>query len=116
MKRKLFKGLKYLVLLVTSLLSLFPLLWMFVSATNTSVDILTRRLLPGSHLAENFRNLLAKADVGRALWNSLRNASVATIASLVVCSIAGYGFEVYHDKGKDFLMRILLLSMMIPFA
>lgn len=116
MKRKLFKGLKYLVLLVASLLSLFPLLWMFVSATNTSVDILTGRLLPGSHLAENFRNLLAKADVGRALWNSLRNASVATIASLVVCSIAGYGFEVYHDKGKDFLMRILLLSMMIPFA
>ncbi len=50
------------------------------------------------------------------MWNSFRNAGVATFASLVVCSIAGYGFEVYHDRGKDLLMRILLLSMMIPFA
>ena len=65
---------------------------------------------------ENFRNLTAKAKVGRALYNSFKNALVSTVASLVVCSIAGYGFEVYHDRGKDFLMRVLLLSMMIPFA
>jgi len=38
-----------------------------------------------------------------------------TIA-LLICSIAGYGFEIYHDKGKDILMSILLLAMMLPFV
>jgi lactose/L-arabinose transport system permease protein len=33
-----------------------------------------------------------------------------------VSSIAGYGFEIYHSKGKDRLMAVLLLAMMIPFA
>lgn len=36
--------------------------------------------------------------------------------ALIVSSIAGYGFEVYHSRNKDRLMGILLLSMMIPFA
>ncbi|MDI9421429.1 MAG: carbohydrate ABC transporter permease [Bacillota bacterium] len=107
---------KYLVLSVAAFLALFPLLWMFVSATNSSVDVITGRILPGTHLLENLRELHATTSITRALWNSFRNASVATIASLFVCSIAGYGFEIYHDRGKDILMRILLLSMMIPFA
>ena len=36
--------------------------------------------------------------------------------ALLVCSIAGYGFEIYHDKGKDVVMTLLLTAMMIPFA
>ena len=39
-----------------------------------------------------------------------------SLLSLLVCSIAGYGFEVYHDKRKDTVMSILLLAMMVPFA
>ena len=31
-------------------------------------------------------------------------------------AIAGYGFEIYHSRGKDKLMAVLLLAMMIPFA
>lgn len=116
MKRRVLTALTYAFLSVAAFISVFPLLWMFVSATNTSVDVLGGRLLPGSHLVENYKSLVARADVGRALWNSFKNAAVATVASLLVCSIAGYGFEIYHDKGKDLLMRVLLLSIMIPFA
>ncbi|NMB24437.1 MAG: carbohydrate ABC transporter permease [Firmicutes bacterium] len=107
---------KYLFLCSAAFVSLFPLLWMLISATNNSVDVLSGRLLPGAYLVENIRSLSINADVPQALWNSFRNASVATIASLAVCSVAGYGFEIYHDRGKDFLMGVLLLSMMIPFA
>lgn len=107
---------KYIFLGIASFVSLFPLLWMLASATNSSVDILGGRIIPGSYLLENLKILSANTNVMRALWNSFRNAAVATIASLVVCSIAGYGFEIYHDRGKDLLMNILLLSMMVPFA
>ncbi len=63
---------------------------------------------------ENFRTLVANQNLGLAMFNSFRNAILMTIISLLVCSIAGYGFEIYHDKGKDTLMSILLLSMMLP--
>ncbi|HHU51507.1 MAG TPA: carbohydrate ABC transporter permease [Firmicutes bacterium] len=115
-KRKLITLVKYSVLSVAAFLSVFPLLWMLISATNKSVDVIAGSLLPGAHLVENFRTLVERTDIFSALWNSLRNASVATIASLIVCSIAGYGFEIYHDRGKDFLMSVLLLSVMVPFA
>ena len=50
------------------------------------------------------------------MFNSFRNAIVITVVTLLICSIAGYGFEIYHDKGKDILMSILLLAMMLPFV
>lgn len=114
--KKIITAVKYGVLFIAAFVSAFPLIWMVISATNTSVDVIGGRLIPGTHLITNLNALLARTAIGQALWNSFRNAAVATIASLAVCSIAGYGFEIYHDKGKDFLMRILLLSMMIPFA
>ena len=54
--------------------------------------------------------------MGRALFNSFRNAILITLLTLLICSIAGYGFEIYHDKGKDLLMSVLLLAMMLPFV
>ena len=45
------------------------------------------------------------------MFNSFRNAIVITVIALLICSIAGYGFEIYHDKGKDLLMNILLLAI-----
>lgn len=116
MGRKAIKATKYTFLFLGAIFSLFPFLWMLVSATNKSVDVITGRLLPGTYLGENLQVLLANTNLPQALWNSLRNASVTTVVSLIVCSLAGYGFEVYHDRKKDVLMGILLLSMMVPFA
>lgn len=106
----------YLVLIIASLISVFPLLYMVISATNKSVDISHGKLLPGSYLIENFENLLANQNIGTALWNSFKYAIILTLISLLICSLAGYGFEIYHDKMKDILMAVLLLAMMVPFV
>lgn len=106
----------YLFLAVSSALSLFPLYFMVVSATNTSKDVLASRLLPGGHLLQNLRDLEAVSDVGSAMGYSAAIALLTTALALLVCSIAGYGFEIYHSKGKDLVMAVLLLAMMIPFA
>lgn len=106
----------YIVLSIASLLSVFPLYYMISGATNKSIDIVRGRLIPGSYLMENFKNLTANQNLGLAMFNSFRNAIVITILTLLICSIAGYGFEIYHDKGKDLLMSILLLAMMLPFV
>lgn len=110
------KFLMYAFLTIVSFLSVFPLYYMACGATNKSTDVITGRLYPGTHLVENFKNLIANQPLGTAMWNSFRNAVILTLIALVVCSIAGYGFEIYHDKGKDVVFTILLTAMMIPFA
>ena len=114
--RKLNGFLNYFVLTFVSILSVFPLFWMVVSATNKSVDVIAGRLMPGTNLLENWRNLLVAQDVGQAMINSFRNSLILTLVSLIICSVAGYGFEIYHDKAKDTVMSILLLAMMVPFV
>lgn len=116
MTRKIKHFISYTILIIASLLSVFPLYYMLSGATNKSIDIVRGRLIPGGYLVENFRTLVANQNLGLAMFNSFRNAILITIISLLVCSIAGYGFEIYHDKGKDTLMSILLLSMMLPFV
>ena len=107
---------QYTILTIVSLFSVFPLYYMLCGATNKSTDVVTGRLIPGTYLLKNFQNLIANQNLGRALWNSFRNAVILTALALLVCSIAGYGFEIFHDKGKDVVMTILLMAMMIPFA
>lgn len=106
----------YVILVLASFLSAFPLYYMISGATNASIDIVRGKLIPGTHLLENYRTLIETQNLGLAMFNSFRNAIVITVISLLACSIAGYGFEIYHDKGKDILMNILLLAMMLPFV
>ena len=110
------KTLIYLFLILASALSVFPVLWCFVSAFNTTQEILGGKLLPGGHLIENLKNLFEQQNVLTALKNSFINTLLVVVLSLTVCSIAGYGFEIYHDKWKDRVMSILMLSMMVPFV
>ena len=110
------KAAMYIFLTICSLLSVFPLYYMACAATNKSVDVSRGKLIPGTYLVENFKTLIANQDLSRALWNSFRNATVLTLICLLVCSLAGYGFEIYHDKGKDIVFAILLTAMMVPFA
>lgn len=89
---------------------------MAIAATNKSVDVTRGTMIPGGYLVQNFKNLLAAQNVGAAMTNSFKYAIVLTILSLAICSLAGYGFEIYHDKGKDTVMSVILLAMMVPFA
>lgn len=116
MTNKVTNVLQYIFLTVASLLSVFPLVWMAIAATNTSVDVTRGRMLPGTHFVENLKNLMASQDLWGSMWNSFKYATILTILSLIICSLAGYGFEIYHDKLKDLTMSVILLAMMVPFV
>ncbi len=105
-----------MVLIIASFISIFPLYWMLASATNMSVDVIKGKLSFGTYTAENFKVLIEHSNLKGAMINSLRNSVILTVVAIMVCSIAGYAFEVYHDKYKDALMKIILLTMMVPFA
>ena len=104
----------YIFLIICALISVFPLFWMLTAATNTTLEVAQGKLWFGTNAAVNFKNLLNSADMWRSMWNSFFYATVQTVLCLLICSLAGYGFELYHTKGKDLLFGVLLLAMMIP--
>lgn len=113
---KLKSTLSYVFLFVASIISIFPFLWMIISSTNKSVDVTKGAMMPGSFFMQNFQHLLSTNPLGTALWNSAKISISTTLLSMLIASLAGYGFEIYKSKAKDIVFNILLLSMMIPFA
>jgi lactose/L-arabinose transport system permease protein len=105
----------YIFLVIVSFISVFPLYWMIAAATNESVDVARGKIVIGTHLLDNFNKLITQQPLlWRDLGNSFFYAIVQTLIALLICSLAGYGFELYHDKNKDLVFSILLLAMMVP--
>ncbi|MBQ6115925.1 MAG: carbohydrate ABC transporter permease [Oscillospiraceae bacterium] len=104
----------YIFLIIFTIFSVFPLYWMITAATNTTVEVAQGKIWFGANLIENFKNLLNSTKLWGAMGNSFLFAAVQTVLTLFICSLAGFGFELYHDKWKDVLFGVLLMAMMIP--
>lgn len=104
----------YIFLIIMSFISVFPFYWMISAATNTTVEVARGKLTFGLYAWENLKSLMDQTDLWGAMKNSFVYATAQTIMALFICSLAGFGFELYHDKAKDRVFSILLLAMMIP--
>ena len=108
--------LQYGVLGLAAFLSVFPFIWMMISSTNTSIDIIKGKVSFGEALATNIGNFFAQVNVPLVFWNSFKVAILATTLTIVVSSLAGYGFEMFKSKWRDRIYSLVLLTLMVPFA
>lgn len=117
MTKKVANAGKYVFLSVVSFISVFPLIWMVIAATNKSVDITKGTMIPGTYFMENLKTLLSSdLQYVNAFKNSLIIAVVTTILAMIVSSAAGYAFVVYKSKNRERVFSLILMSMMVPFA
>jgi len=115
-KQKIYQGLMYLFLVLIAFVSLFPFFWMVVSSTNITADINQGKLSFGTALFDNLAKLSQAVDLPLIFWNTTKVSLLGTFLTLVIASLAGYGFEIYQSKLRDKVYNLLLLTMMIPFA
>lgn len=109
--------LKYIVLTVISVVSIFPFIFMIFGMTSNTTDIIQGKMQIGGELVKNLTNLFSSnLNFLQALGNSAIIAVITTVLALVISSAAGYGFEIFRTKSRDRLFNFLLLSMMVPFA
>lgn len=116
-KNKILRILKYVMLSLIALVSIFPFVWMLIGMTNNTVDITAGKLKIGGEFFNNLSSLFASdLDFIGAIGNSAKVAIITTVLALVISSAAGYGFEIYKTKKRERVFNILLVSMMVPFA
>lgn len=109
------KGIVYTLLIIVSLLSIFPIYWMFVMATNPNhvINSIPPVLIPGPEVMTNFENVLSNIPFFRNLLNSFFVASTITIGVIFLCSLAGFAFAKLQFPGRRSLFLIVLATMMI---
>ncbi|SFG21485.1 carbohydrate ABC transporter membrane protein 2, CUT1 family [Halobacillus alkaliphilus] len=106
----------YAVLILASLLSLFPFYWMFVMATRPSeaYNSIPPAMIPGTKLVENFQNVLDQIPFFQAMWNTFLLCTITTLLVLLISTLAGFAFAKFHFPGKNVLFVSILLTMVIP--
>ena len=66
----------------------------------------------GDQLMVNLENLFnPELGFAKAIVNSAIIAAITTVCALLVSSAAGYGFEIFRSKKRDFVFGVLLVSM-----
>lgn len=103
---------RWVAIVVVSLVFLFPLMWMLISAFKTSLDITD----PGAMFTfeptlRNFENVLGRENFLPFIWNSLVVGVVSTAVALVVGVPAAYAMTRFHMNRSS---GMLLVARIIP--
>ena len=104
------------VLLLCSLITVLPFLWMLASSlkTNREISALTQSFLPQAPTAENYQNALQKMNFLRYFGNSLLYALSLTVITVYTSAISGFVLCKYRFRGRQLLFGAILATMMVP--
>src|SRR5512143_107227 len=96
----------------------FPFFWMAVTSLKSAPEIqrVPLQVAPDDWLNfGNYVEVFRRQPFLRFLANSALVASLAAVSSVVVSSLAGFGFAKYHFPGRDVLFLAIVGILMVPF-
>ena len=110
------KILLYTFLILTSVITLIPFVWMLSASfmTDGAASVFPPNFLPDKVVLDQYRTLFTRLSIAKNFFNSAFLAIVVTFISLFFNSMAGYAFAKYRFKGKDKLFNLLLVNMIVP--
>ncbi|GAA4918219.1 carbohydrate ABC transporter permease [Streptomonospora salina] len=110
--------LTYFALILTFVLSVFPLWWMIVVATRTTTAAsqFPPALLPGGNLVDNVGRLFTNnsANFLTGLMNSIIASTTVAASVVFFCSLAGFALAKLQFKGRGFFTVAVVVTMAVP--
>lgn len=107
----------HLVLIVGSIIMLFPFLWMILSSFKTVGEqmMIPMKIFPSDFgNLENYKEALDAVPFVNLYVNTILMILGRVICAVIFSSMAGYGFARLQFPGKNLLFGIVLLQMMVP--
>lgn len=107
---------RYFLLIVISLMTLFPFYWMVITSLKhyTQIFVFPPELFPRKLTFENY-TLLGKAmPFWRYMGNSLIVSLTNSVGIIFVACVAAYAFAKIRFRGSGLLFMIFLAGLMIP--
>ncbi len=116
-------ALTHLGLVLGVIVVAFPLYITFVASTLTLEEVLEvpMRLVPGTHLWENYSQVLtagstrgSAAPVGPMMFNSLVMALVIAFGKIAISIIASFAIVYFRFPGRTFFFWMIFVTLMLP--
>lgn len=107
---------RYLALILTVLLTVFPLVWLFITSLRIPADIFAVpvRVIPQSVTLSQYVNVFRQYDLDSYLWNTVI-VSLATVALVTLLAIpCAYAMVRFRLPGQKLVVSLLLVMRMIP--
>ncbi|MCI8479337.1 MAG: carbohydrate ABC transporter permease [Oscillibacter sp.] len=114
--RKMTTVLTYLVLILSSIVMIFPFVWMILTSSKTIPESLAipPTIFPAQLMLDNFRDAMASLPFLNLYWNTTLMVFFRVICAIVFSSMAGYAFAKLQFRGKGLLFGIVLVQMSLP--
>jgi multiple sugar transport system permease protein len=109
----------YTGLMLLGLLFISPIAFMLAGSLKPDARVLMeagewRAFWPTEMSLQNYRDVFARADFARFLWNSLFINGAIVGLGLLVNALAGYAFARVAWRGRDLLLSLVVAVMIIP--
>lgn len=106
----------HVVLTFGALVSLFPLYWLVVMASNTTSAIYTSppTMVPGAQLMNNVAKVFTRIDFAGSLLNTVIVATSVTFLVLLFDSLAAFAFAKFEFRFRRLLFTITMVTFMLP--
>jgi multiple sugar transport system permease protein len=118
--RKIFdpSSFKLLILVVVSMIMIFPFYWLIRSAFMTQREIQTMPMLwlPRQFNFDNFSGALKAAPFGYYFRNSILLVVVNVAGAVLSSSFIAFGFARIKFPGRNIWFGLLLSTMMLPYT
>jgi ABC-type glycerol-3-phosphate transport system permease component len=110
------KAAVYVMLILCSILFLFPLYWMVTTGMKARSQVFTIPLvwIPTEIHWENFIQPFYDFPFARFYYNSFVIVVLSVAGAVVSSLLVGYGFARYKVRGSGILFVVMLSTMMLP--
>ncbi len=114
--KRLTTTLTYVVLILGSILMIFPFVWMLLTSFKTQAESMAipPQILPSSWALDNFTTALASLPFLNLYVNTGLLIVFRVLCAVIFSSMAGYAFAKLQFPCKNLLFGIVLVQMMLP--
>ncbi|MCB0134934.1 MAG: carbohydrate ABC transporter permease [Caldilineaceae bacterium] len=108
----------YIICVVLAILFLFPVFWSTLTSVKPPVEAssVPPTYWPSTITFENYVKLNKYgAGILRYIYNSATVALITVFGTIVLSTLAGYGFSRFNFRAKNALFIMVLAALMIPF-
>lgn len=103
-------------LIVMCVVSVFPLLWLLMSAFKSSAEMLANptTIFPKQWTLENFETVLVTLKFTVNIRNSLIISLATTLIAITISTLAAYGIVRFFPKLGNAMTKLLITTYMFP--
>lgn len=112
------KGLTYVIILVTSLIFVFPFYWMVSTALKSTgnVYVLPPQWIPNPVQLHNFVDIYSIFPFFLYIRNNVYSCTLSAFGQTLCSSLAAYAFTRIRWPGRNIFFIVTISTMMIPFG